>query len=46
MKNIIISSIAASALLLTVSCKNDFDQDVNDVVVTSGSANFSKYVAL
>lgn len=46
MKKIIISTLAISALLFTTSCEDDFDQDVNDVVVTSGEANFSRYVAL
>lgn len=46
MKRILISTIAVSALLFNVSCDTDFDQDVNDIVVTSGEANFSKYVAL
>lgn len=46
MKKIIISTLAISALLFTTSCEDDFDKDVNDVVVTSGEANFSRYVAL
>ncbi|WP_417428299.1 G-D-S-L family lipolytic protein [Halpernia sp.] len=46
MKKILISSIATSALLFTISCKTDFDQDVNSIVVTKGSADFSKYVAV
>ncbi|MCS4304424.1 G-D-S-L family lipolytic protein [Chryseobacterium sp. BIGb0232] len=47
MKKIIISTIAVSALLFTVtSCKTDFDTDVKDIQVTKGDANFSKYVAL
>lgn len=46
MKKYLISSIAASLLLFSYSCDTDFENDVNDVVVTSGSANFSKYVAL
>ncbi|SFI37421.1 SGNH/GDSL hydrolase family protein [Halpernia frigidisoli] len=46
MKKILISSLAVSALLFTVSCKTDFDQDVSDVVVSKGTADFSKYVAL
>lgn len=45
MKKIFLSSIAAS-LLLAVSCQTDFDNDTQDVVVTAGDANFSKYVAL
>lgn len=47
MKKIIISTIAVSALLFTVtSCKTDFDTDVKDIQVSKGSADFSKYVAL
>lgn len=46
MKKILISSFAASVFLFTVSCKSDFETDVSDVVVTSGTANFSKYIAL
>ncbi len=46
MKKIILNSIAVSALLLTVSCNTDFENDVNDTVFTSGQADFSKYVAL
>jgi len=46
MKKILISSIAVCALLFTVSCNTDFEKDVNDVVVSAGSANFTKYVAL
>ena len=45
MKKIFLSGIAAS-LLFAVSCKTDFDNDTQDVVVTSGDANFSKYIAL
>jgi hypothetical protein len=46
MKKILISTIAVSALLFTVSCKTDFDTDVNDIVVSKGDADFSKYVSL
>ncbi|MFL9834160.1 G-D-S-L family lipolytic protein [Chryseobacterium terrae] len=46
MKKIIISTIAVSALLFTVSCNTDFDTDVEDIVVTKGEADFTKYVAL
>nr|WP_317124749.1 hypothetical protein [Chryseobacterium sp. 6424] len=46
MKKILISSIAVSALLFNVSCDTDFDQDVSNIVVEKGSADFSKYVAL
>ena len=45
MKKIFLSSIAAS-LLFAVSCQTDFDNDTQDVVVTSGDANFAKYIAL
>lgn len=45
MKKIFLSIIAAS-LLFAVSCQTDFDNSTEDVVVTSGEANFSKYVAL
>ena len=46
MKKILISTLAVSALLFTVSCDTDFENDVNNVVVSSGSANFTKYIAL
>lgn len=46
MKKILISTLAASALLFSVSCKTDFDQDVSSVVVSKGNADFSKYIAL
>lgn len=46
MKKILISSIALSTLLFSISCETEFDTDVNDIVVSQGSANFSKYVAL
>lgn len=45
MKKIFLSGIAAS-LLLAVSCQNDFENSTEDVVVTSGDANFAKYIAL
>ena len=45
MKKIFISSIAAS-LLFAVSCQNDFENSTEDVVVTAGDADFSKYIAL
>ncbi len=45
MKKIYISTIAA-ALLFTVSCQTDFENSTEDVVVTSGEADFSKYIAL
>jgi len=46
MKKIIISTFAVSALFFTTSCEDEFDTDVQDVVVTSGEANFSRYIAL
>ncbi|WP_294243372.1 G-D-S-L family lipolytic protein [uncultured Chryseobacterium sp.] len=46
MKKIIISTFAVSALLFTTSCEDEFDTDVNDVVVTSGEADFKNYIAL
>ena len=47
MKKIIISTIAVSALLFTVtSCKTDFDTDVRDIQVTKGDADFSRYISL
>lgn len=47
MKKIIISTIAVSALLFTVtSCKTDFDTDVKDMLPSKGNADFSRYVAL
>src|SRR6218665_2483892 len=45
MKKLYISTIAVS-LLFAVSCQNDFENSTEDVVVTSGEANFSKYVSL
>ncbi|PWN68490.1 G-D-S-L family lipolytic protein [Chryseobacterium phosphatilyticum] len=47
MKKIIISTIAVSSLFFTVtSCKTDFDNDVKDIPVTKGDADFSRYVSL
>ncbi len=46
MKKIIISTFAISALLFTTSCEDDFDTDVQDIVVTKGEADFSNYVSL
>jgi len=34
------------AVLSVTSCKTDFETDVADIAVTSGEADFSKYVAL
>ena len=46
MKKILVSAFAISALLFTSSCNTDFDNDVTSIAVTSGEADFSKYVAL
>ncbi|GAA5098984.1 SGNH/GDSL hydrolase family protein [Chryseobacterium ginsengisoli] len=46
MKKIIISTFAISALLFTTSCEDDFDKDVQDIVVTNGEANFSNYISI
>lgn len=46
MKKIIISTFAASLLLFSYSCDTDFENDVNDVVVSKGSADFTRFVAL
>ncbi|MBD8082933.1 SGNH/GDSL hydrolase family protein [Chryseobacterium caseinilyticum] len=46
MKKILISSIAVSALFFTTGCETDFENDVTDIAVTSGEANFTTYVAL
>ena len=46
MKKILISSLALTGLLFTVSCNTDFDTDVKDVKVTSGTADFTRYVSL
>jgi lysophospholipase L1-like esterase len=46
MKKIFISTIAISVLFFTVGCNTDFDTDVKDVVVSAGSADFTKYLAL
>ena len=46
MKKIIISSLAVVSLLSVTSCKTDFETDMSKIQVTSGEADFSKYVAL
>jgi len=46
MKKLIIPAFAASFLLFTYSCETDFDQDVESIAVSTGDADFSKYVAL
>ena len=38
--------MAVLAVLSVTSCKTDFETDVADIAVTSGEADFSKYVAL
>ena len=46
MKKYILSALAISTIFFTTSCETDFDNDVEDIQVTSGEANFSKYIAL
>lgn len=46
MKKIIISAFTLALFGVTISCDTDFDTDVSDVVVTSGEADFSKYVSI
>lgn len=46
MKKILLSSLAIAAILTTQSCKTDFDTDVSDIKVTSGDADFSKFVSV
>lgn len=46
MKKILISSLAASLLLFTYSCDTDFENDVNDIPVTSGTADFSRFISI
>lgn len=46
MKKILISTLALSLLVVSTSCETDFDQDVASIQVSSGDADFSKYVAL
>ncbi|MDR2122728.1 MAG: G-D-S-L family lipolytic protein [Flavobacteriaceae bacterium] len=45
MKKYIIPALV-SFLVVNISCNNDFDDKVSDVVVQSGQADFSRYVAL
>lgn len=45
MKKLYISTFAA-ALLMATGCKTDFENSTEDVVVTAGDADFSRYVAL
>lgn len=47
MKKIIISTAIAAVFLSVQSCNStDFDQDVADIKVTNGDADFSRYIAL
>lgn len=46
MKKIFISAFAASMLLFTYSCNSDFENDVTEIAVSKGNADFTKYVAL
>ncbi|MXV37309.1 G-D-S-L family lipolytic protein [Flavobacteriaceae bacterium Ap0902] len=39
-------SIFFAALSLIVGCDDDFENDVDDIVITSGEADFTTYVAL
>lgn len=45
MKKLYISTLAAT-LLFAVSCQSDFENSTEDIVITSGEADFSKYVSL
>ena len=45
MKKIILSAFAISALSL-VSCNTDFERDVNNMTVSTGKADFSKFVSV
>lgn len=46
MKKILVSTIAVSALLFNVSCDTDFETDVNNIVVSKGEADFTKFVSI
>ncbi len=46
MKKIFISTLAVSLMLFSYSCDTDFEKDLTQIPVTSGSADFSRYVAL
>ncbi|ODS89863.1 MAG: G-D-S-L family lipolytic protein [Chryseobacterium sp. SCN 40-13] len=46
MKKIFISTLAVSLMLFSYSCDTDFENDLTQIPVTSGSADFSRYVAL
>ena len=43
---ILYKSIFVSAILLAFGCNDDFENPVEDIVITNGDANFSKYVAI
>lgn len=46
MKKIFISTLAVSLMLFSYSCDTDFENDLTQIPITSGSADFSRYVAL
>lgn len=46
MKNIFLSSLALASVLTMQSCKTDFDNDIENIKVEAGTADFSKYVAV
>lgn len=46
MKKILISAFALVLFGSTISCDTEFETDLNDVPVTSGNADFSRYVSL
>jgi hypothetical protein len=46
MKKNIFNIALASSLVILASCDPEFDEPIEDIVVTSGDADFSKYVAL
>ncbi len=46
MKKIFISTLAVSLMLFSYSCDTDFENNLTQIPVTSGSADFSRYVAL
>ena len=46
MKQTIILSMAVLSLLSIQSCSTEFDNDIKNISVTSGNADFSHYVAL
>lgn len=46
MKKNIFNIALASSLVILASCDPEFDEPIEDIVVTSGDADFSKYIAL